>query len=106
MRLKRPVRRACKCFSLKDKQERVAAVSEARESIKSSLTEEQLEDPNLGSAMKKLEASILRGDVVKTGKRIDGRKTTDVRDIVCETGFFQEPMDQLYSLEEKHRDWS
>ena len=37
--------------------------------------------------MKKLEASILRGDVVKTGKRIDGRKTTDVRDIVCETGF-------------------
>ena len=36
--------------------------------------------------MKKLEASILRGDVVKTGKRIDGRKTTEVRDIVCETG--------------------
>ena len=74
-------------FSLKDKQERVAAVSEARESIRTSLNEDQLEDPNLGSAMKKLEASILRGDVVKTGKRIDGRKTTDVRDIVCETGF-------------------
>jgi polyribonucleotide nucleotidyltransferase len=40
-------------FSLKDKQERVAAVSEARESIRSSLNEEQIEDPNLGSAMKK-----------------------------------------------------
>ena len=73
-------------FALKDKQERVSAVSEARETIKNSLSEEQLADPNLGSAMKKLEASILRGDVVKTGKRIDGRKTTDVRDIVCETG--------------------
>ncbi|NCW03488.1 MAG: polyribonucleotide nucleotidyltransferase, partial [Rhodobacteraceae bacterium] len=38
------------------------------------------------SAMKKLEASILRGDVVKGGKRIDGRATTDVRAIVSETG--------------------
>ena len=36
--------------------------------------------------MKKLEAGILRGDVVKTGKRIDGRGTSDVRGIVCETG--------------------
>ena len=29
--------------------------------------------------MKKLEASILRGDVVHGGKRIDGRSTTQVR---------------------------
>ena len=36
--------------------------------------------------MKKLEAGILRGDVVKGGKRIDGRATTDVRAIVSETG--------------------
>jgi len=36
--------------------------------------------------MKGLEASILRGDVVKTGKRIDGRKTDEIRDIVSETG--------------------
>ncbi|MDO6524026.1 polyribonucleotide nucleotidyltransferase, partial [Shimia thalassica] len=50
------------------------------------LTEEQLEDANLGTALKKLEASILRGDVVKTGKRIDGRATEEVRDIVCQTG--------------------
>jgi polyribonucleotide nucleotidyltransferase len=69
-----------------DKQERVAAVGAAREAIKAALTEEQLEDANLGTAMKKLEASILRGDVVKTGKRIDGRSTTDIRQIVCETG--------------------
>ena len=73
-------------FALSDKQERVAAVAAAREAIKAALSEEQLEDANLGSAMKKLEASILRGDVVKTGKRIDGRSTTDVRQIVCETG--------------------
>ncbi|MBO29498.1 MAG: polyribonucleotide nucleotidyltransferase [Rhodobacteraceae bacterium] len=75
-----------KAFSIVDKQERTAAVAAARESIKEKLTDEQLDDANLGSAMKKLEASILRGDVVKTGKRIDGRKTDEIRDIVAETG--------------------
>ncbi|WP_299873549.1 polyribonucleotide nucleotidyltransferase [uncultured Sulfitobacter sp.] len=73
-------------FAIADKQERTSAVSAARDTIKAALTEEQLEDPNLGSAMKGLEASILRGDVVKTGKRIDGRKTDEIRDIVSETG--------------------
>ncbi|QFT58542.1 Polyribonucleotide nucleotidyltransferase [Sulfitobacter sp. THAF37] len=75
-----------KAFAIVDKQERTAAVAEVRETIKSKLTEEQLEDKNLGSAMKGLEASILRGDVVKTGKRIDGRRTDEIRDIVAETG--------------------
>jgi polyribonucleotide nucleotidyltransferase len=73
-------------FAISDKQERTTAVSAAREAIIAALTEEQAEDANLGSALKKLEASILRGDVVKTGTRIDGRKTDEVRDIVCETG--------------------
>jgi len=73
-------------FAITDKQERTAAVSAARETIKGALTEEQLADANLGSAMKKLEASILRGDVVKGGKRIDGRDTATVRPIMAETG--------------------
>ncbi len=72
-------------FAITDKQERTAAVAAAREAIKEALTEEQLEDANLGSAMKKLEAGILRGDVVKGGKRIDGRSTTDIRGIEAET---------------------
>jgi polyribonucleotide nucleotidyltransferase len=73
-------------FALTDKLERTAAVSAARDTIKATLDEEQLADTNLGSAMKKLEAGILRGDVVKTGKRIDGRALDKVRSIVCETG--------------------
>ncbi|MEM7319070.1 MAG: polyribonucleotide nucleotidyltransferase, partial [Pseudomonadota bacterium] len=73
-------------FAITDKQERTAAVAAARDAIKDALTEEQLEDANLGSALKKLEAGILRGDVVKGGKRIDGRSTTDIRPIVSETG--------------------
>ena len=73
-------------FAITDKQERQLAVADTREYIKSKLSDEELEDPNLGSAMKKLEAGILRGDVVKGGKRIDGRSTTDIRQIISETG--------------------
>ncbi|EYD72963.1 Polyribonucleotide nucleotidyltransferase [Limimaricola hongkongensis DSM 17492] len=73
-------------FAITDKQERTAAVANAREEIKAQLTEEQLEDANLGSAMKKLESTVLRGDVVKKGQRIDGRNLDTVRDIVAETG--------------------
>jgi polyribonucleotide nucleotidyltransferase len=75
-----------KAFAIADKQERTTAVAEARAAILDALSEEQQADPNLGSAMKGLEASILRGDVVKTGKRIDGRKTDEIRDIVSQTG--------------------
>ncbi len=76
-------------FALTDKQERTTAVAAAREAIKAALTDEQLDDANLGSALKKLEAGILRGDVVKTGSRIDGRKTDEIRDIVCQTGLLK-----------------
>ncbi|PIL19715.1 polynucleotide phosphorylase [Puniceibacterium antarcticum] len=73
-------------YAIMDKQERTTAVSDAKTAIKATLSEEQLADVNLGTALKKLEASVLRGDVVKTGKRIDGRALDTVRPIVCETG--------------------
>ncbi|SLN52820.1 Polyribonucleotide nucleotidyltransferase [Roseovarius albus] len=73
-------------YAITDKQERTGAVADAKAAIKEALSEEQLADANLGPALKKLEASVLRGDVVKTGKRIDGRDTTTVRPIVSETG--------------------
>lgn len=50
-------------FAIKDKQERTNAISAAVDLIKSKLTEEQLADANLGSAIKKLESGILRGDI-------------------------------------------
>lgn len=74
-------------YKILDKQERTTAQNAARDHILESLTDEQREDPNVIQAIKKLEASILRGDVVKTGKRIDGRDTKTVRPIVSETGF-------------------
>jgi len=72
-------------FGLRDKQERVTAISAARAAIKAQLTEAELADANLDSAMKKLEASILRGDVINGAPRIDGRDTTMIRPIVSET---------------------
>ena len=73
-------------FAITDKQERTSAISAAVEAIKAALSEDDLADENLGSAIKKLESSILRGDVVKSGKRIDGRDTKTVRPIVSEVG--------------------
>ncbi len=73
-------------YAITDKQERTSAVAAVKDEIKAALTEAQLEDANLGSALKKLESGVLRGDVVKNGKRIDGRATDQVRPIVAETG--------------------
>ena len=73
-------------FAIRDKQERTTAISAAVSAIKGAMSEEDLADANLGSAIKKLESSILRGDVVKNGTRIDGRDTKTVRPITCETG--------------------
>jgi polyribonucleotide nucleotidyltransferase len=73
-------------YSILDKQQRVAAVAAAKEAIKAALSEEQLADANLGTALKKLESSVLRGSVVKDKKRIDGRALDKVRSIVSETG--------------------
>ncbi len=73
-------------FAIRDKQERVNAISAARDAVKAALGEDDLADPNLGSAFKKLESAILRGDVVSNGTRIDGRDTRTVRPIECEVG--------------------
>jgi len=73
-------------YAISDKQDRTHAVSDAKDTVKAALTEDQLADGNLGSALKKLESAVLRGDVVKHGRRIDGRGLDVVRPIVCETG--------------------
>ena len=75
-----------KAYAITDKQKRTLAVGEARDLIKASLSEDELSDENLGSAIKKLESSVLRGDVVKKGKRIDGRALNKIRQISSEVG--------------------
>ncbi|MBI1173039.1 polyribonucleotide nucleotidyltransferase [bacterium] len=73
-------------FAIRDKQERSNAIDAASAAIKAALSPEDLADINLGAAIKKLESSILRGDIINGGARIDGRDNKTVRPIVCETG--------------------
>ncbi|WP_040483293.1 polyribonucleotide nucleotidyltransferase [Yoonia vestfoldensis] len=73
-------------YAITDKQERTGAVSAAKADIIAALTEDQRADTNLGPALKKLESAVLRGDVVKHGRRIDGRALDQIRPIVSETG--------------------
>ena len=73
-------------YQILDKQDRQSAVAAAKAAIIAALSEEQQEDANLGAALKKLESTVLRGDVVKHGRRIDGRALDQVRPIVAETG--------------------
>ncbi|MBJ2150943.1 polyribonucleotide nucleotidyltransferase [Paracoccus sp. IB05] len=73
-------------FAIRDKQDRTNAISAAVKAIKASLSEEDLADKNLGSAIKKLESGILRGDIINGGARIDGRDNKTVRPIFCENG--------------------
>ena len=73
-------------FAVRDKQQRHHAIDAARATIRAALSPEELADANLGECFKKLEASVLRGDIIGGGARIDGRDTRTVRPIVCETG--------------------
>ena len=73
-------------YAIIDKSERRDAIQAVREKVVASLSEEELADPNLGSALKKLESGILRGDVINGGARIDGRDTRTVRAIESEVG--------------------
>ncbi|MEL6217584.1 MAG: polyribonucleotide nucleotidyltransferase [Pseudomonadota bacterium] len=73
-------------FSTLDKQERQGKISAAKDALMEALTEEEREDKGVGASFKALEAEILRGDVVNTGKRIDGRDLSTVRPIECEVG--------------------
>ncbi|MCA3448683.1 MAG: polyribonucleotide nucleotidyltransferase [Rhodobacter sp.] len=73
-------------FAIRDKQERTTAIDAAGAAIVATLSDEDKADSNLGDAIKKLESSILRGDIISGGARIDGRDTKTVRPIIGETG--------------------
>ena len=73
-------------FGVRDKQERVAATQAAIDMVKAQLSDDERTDPSLGSAIKALESSVLRGDIVKSGRRIDGRGLDVVRPVTAETG--------------------
>jgi polyribonucleotide nucleotidyltransferase len=68
------------------KQVRVEAISAVKADALKKMEEEGL-DVGMGSGMfKELEKTVVRGSVLATGQRIDGRDTKTVRPISCEVG--------------------
>ncbi len=65
------------------RQEKVAAV---KADALASLAEDEDALPHAGGVLKELEKDIVRGNILKTGQRIDGRSTTDIRPIDCQVG--------------------
>ncbi|MBX7199475.1 MAG: polyribonucleotide nucleotidyltransferase [Rhodospirillaceae bacterium] len=68
------------------KQERYAAVGEVKKKAMASLGEEKAELAVAGPVFKHMEADVVRGQILKTGVRIDGRDTKTVRPIEIEVG--------------------
>ena len=73
-------------YKLADKAERQAALATARADAKGAM-DESYDSVLVGGLVKGMEADIVRGDILKTGVRIDGRDTKTVRQIVSEAGF-------------------
>jgi polyribonucleotide nucleotidyltransferase len=68
------------------KQTRVEHVAAAKAAALAKMAEEGFEAELAASLMKPLEKKIVRGNILKTGLRIDGRDTRTVRPIVSEVG--------------------
>ena len=73
-------------FAITAKQERYAAVAAAKKKAIEALAAEELSPEAVSAEFKEVESDVLRGSVIETKKRIDGRSTVDVRQIVAEVG--------------------
>ncbi len=76
-------------YKIKEKAERYAAVGEAREKAAAQLVVSEENPEGWSEAFfkgifKSLEAKVVRGDIIKTGVRIDGRALDQVRPILGE----------------------
>ena len=76
-----------KAFSIADKQERQNSLNDAKQNVLDNLSDEDLENEELDYCFKKVESEIVRSNILKKGKRIDGRKLDKVRQIESETRF-------------------
>jgi polyribonucleotide nucleotidyltransferase len=75
-------------YKLTDKSARSNALNAARARAKEAFSDATPQDQMAAQKlMKKLEAEIVRGAILKDGTRIDGRTTTQIRPILAETHF-------------------
>lgn len=79
-----------KAYTVKEKQARVEAVSQAKaaivETLEAEIAEEEFDASLVSKLTKNLEKDIVRGDILENKVRIDGRGLADVRPITSEAG--------------------
>jgi polyribonucleotide nucleotidyltransferase len=75
-------------YKLTDKSARSNALNAARDKAKAAFADEGAQTQMVAiKTMKKVEADIVRGAILKDGQRIDGRTTTQIRPIEAICGF-------------------
>jgi polyribonucleotide nucleotidyltransferase len=75
-------------YKLTSKSERSAALNDARAKAAEAFAEAEPQEQLIASKLvKSIEADIVRGAILKDGRRIDGRDTKTVRPIECMVGF-------------------
>jgi len=79
-----------KAYQITDKQQRYAAVDAVKLKVREKFlpVDEvgEYSDEQIGGIFKKLQAQIVRGNILESGKRIDGRDLVTVRPIEAEVG--------------------
>jgi len=78
-----------KAYTITDKQKRYEALDAAKDKMKGKFVTEDTsaEDAQvISEVFKQLQANVVRGSILKTGKRIDQRDLSTVRPIVSEVG--------------------
>jgi polyribonucleotide nucleotidyltransferase len=80
-----------KAYAITDKQARVTQIKDAKKKVQEQLGAEvkegeELPKKKVDGILKKLEKDVVRGDILKLKKRIDGRGLEDIRRIEIEVG--------------------
>ncbi|HJD67600.1 MAG TPA: polyribonucleotide nucleotidyltransferase [Rickettsia endosymbiont of Bembidion lapponicum] len=77
-------------FAIKSKQERSTNLELIPEKVLKHFADDieskKYNNYQIESALKSVESDVLRGNILQKNKRIDGRTTTDIRQITCEVG--------------------
>ena len=76
-------------YKIQEKQKRSELLNEIRSEISEKYVSETLSAVIVSDATKSIEKDIVRGELLKTGNRIDGRDTKTVRAIECEVGVLE-----------------
>jgi polyribonucleotide nucleotidyltransferase len=73
-------------YGIIKKQDRHARIDEIKATVLAALVEEGFDPELVATEFKELESEVVRGTILKTGRRIDGRDTRTIRPIHCEIG--------------------